>query len=54
MPMYRDVATSAPDYQPLEYYSSEEPSEWLANLDGNSEPTRRAEVIDLATGQEVR
>ncbi len=48
---YRDFAVEAPDYTPMEFYSSgadeEDLSEWLAN---KSAFTDNAEVIDLATG----
>ena len=35
MPGYRDIETDAPDYQPMEFYSSDDepdPAEWLAGL----------------------
>ena len=32
--LYRDVEPFAPEYQPLEYYSSDDPAEYLASLDG--------------------
>jgi len=36
MANYREIATSAPDYQPMEFYSSdtEDPAEWLASISG--------------------
>ena len=34
LPTYRNVSTFAPDYQPLEYYTSDDPAEYLASLDG--------------------
>jgi DNA-directed RNA polymerase subunit beta' len=50
MANYRDVAITAPDFEPMEYWSSESgesPEQWLANL----EPTEPdAEIIDLMTG----
>jgi len=50
---YRDVAVTAPDYQPLEYWSSDSgqsAAEWLANIDDPS--ARESEIIDLMTGGE--
>ena len=48
---YRDFSVEAPDYTPMEFYSSgadeEDLSEWLAS---KSAFTDNAEVIDLATG----
>jgi DNA-directed RNA polymerase subunit beta' len=52
MRAYRDVAPSAPDYQPMEYWSSDtgqSAAEYLATL-GSDEPS--AEIIDLMTGGE--
>ncbi|MEZ5235814.1 MAG: hypothetical protein R2749_24425 [Acidimicrobiales bacterium] len=34
MPQYREIDTVAPDYQHLSFYSSEDPAEFLASLDG--------------------
>ena len=34
MQRYRDLQTFAPDYQPMEYYTSDDPAEYLASLDG--------------------
>jgi DNA-directed RNA polymerase subunit beta' len=34
MTRYRDLQTFAPDYQPMEYYTSDDPAEYLASLDG--------------------
>ena len=36
MPRYRDFDIEAPDYQPMEFYSSdtEDPAEWLASISG--------------------
>ena len=36
MPRYRDFDVDAPDYQPMEFYSSdtEDPAEWLASISG--------------------
>jgi len=67
MAVYQDIATSAPDYQPMEFYSSadDEPdlAEWLAGRsdlvagngdqaeDGSSQPD--AQVIDLPTGSDA-
>jgi DNA-directed RNA polymerase subunit beta' len=37
MPRYREFDIEAPDYQPMEFYSSdtEDPAEWLASLSGS-------------------
>ncbi len=47
---YREVVTDAPDYQPMDFYSSEDadidPSEWLAS-GGTGGGGRLADVIDL-------
>jgi DNA-directed RNA polymerase subunit beta' len=47
---YRSVTTHAPDYQPMEYYSSADDdqglADWLARRDDDF--ARSAEVIDLA------
>jgi hypothetical protein len=56
MRSYRDVVPTAPDYQPLEYWSSDtgqSAAEYLAQMTGSvddSEPS--AEIIDLMTGGE--
>ena len=65
MEEYRLIETEAPDYQPMEYYSSAEEdqglAEWLAGkvsdtevdtsvLAGATAPTGDAEVIDLPVG----
>ena len=36
MPRYREFEVEAPDYQPMEFYSSdtEDPAEWLASISG--------------------
>ena len=49
MPAYRDIAASAPDYQPMEFYSSApddeaDIAEWLASRSG-------ADNADLVAGQ---
>ncbi|MCB1016062.1 MAG: hypothetical protein KDB10_13235, partial [Acidimicrobiales bacterium] len=57
LPGYREVETQAPEYQPMEYYSSADEEEgladWLAErseaVSGDGEG---AEVIDLPTGSE--
>ncbi len=50
LPRYRNVTTFAPDYQPMEYYSSADDdkdlAEWLARRDDDL--ARGPEVIDLA------
>ena len=68
MAVYRDIATDAPDYQPMEFYSSadEEPdlAEWLAGPIRSGGRQRRpgrgrigdqpdAKVIDLPTGSDA-
>ncbi|MDY7103539.1 MAG: DNA-directed RNA polymerase subunit beta' [Actinomycetota bacterium] len=50
--VYRDIDTFAPEYQPMEYYSSDDPAEFLASLDGGL-GGRDADVIDLPRGEEV-
>jgi DNA-directed RNA polymerase subunit beta' len=60
MTHYRDIDTHAPDYQPMEFWSSEETSlaEWLsgiggsASADGDEVDPEVAEVIALAPGEE--
>lgn len=47
---YNDIATTAPDYQPMQYWTSDEesdPAEWLASIQG---PVQGGEVVDLADG----
>ena len=55
--VYRDIATYAPDYTPMEFYSSadeeeQELADWLAQSgDGDGEVTADvADVVDLPTG----
>ncbi len=48
MPVYRDIDTVAPDYQHLSFYSSEDPAEFLASLDGGL--THRTEDDDVVVG----
>jgi DNA-directed RNA polymerase subunit beta' len=47
---YREVVTDAPDYKPMDFYSSEDsdvdPSEWLAG-GGSGAGSRLADVIDM-------
>jgi len=52
MERYREVDTVAPDYQPLAYYSSEDPAEFLAGLDGGLMITDD-NVVDFAPDQNV-
>jgi DNA-directed RNA polymerase subunit beta' len=62
MGIYRDIDTEAPDYQPMEFWSSEEqsPAEWLASIgtgdgqraDGDGSEPAGADVIDLPRGEE--
>jgi DNA-directed RNA polymerase subunit beta' len=56
---YREIGTQAPDYQPMEYYSSvdedQDLAEWLAgkaDLSRARDVVGDAEVIDLPTGGE--
>ncbi|MCX7621781.1 MAG: DNA-directed RNA polymerase subunit beta' [Acidimicrobiales bacterium] len=64
MAKYRNIAVEAPDYQPMEFYSTSEEeqdlAEWLAGrsdmLSGSSGPMEEAEsaeVVDLPRGDEV-
>ena len=59
MPTYRDITTFAPDYQPMEYYSSggeeeQDLAEWLAGkADTVQAEAAGADVIDLPTGGET-
>ena len=43
MPRYREFDIEAPDYQPMEFYSSdtEDPAEWLASISGTFTAGRR-------------
>ncbi|MCB0976183.1 MAG: hypothetical protein KDB02_01880, partial [Acidimicrobiales bacterium] len=51
MHKYRDIETVAPDYQPMDFYSSDgealDEAEWLADQLAGAGV---AEVIDLPTG----
>jgi hypothetical protein len=50
---YRDVVPSAPDYQPMEYWSADSgqsAAEYLATLGNDGTPD--AEIIDLMTSGE--
>ena len=56
MPLYRDIRTEAPDYEPLPYYSSEAEEEmdlatWLATA--NSSRQAETDLGILATGAPV-
>ena len=61
MEEYRRVATHAPDYRPMDFYSSadeeQDLAEWLAGQAGSGEEAfegaYEAEVIDLAGAMEV-
>jgi DNA-directed RNA polymerase subunit beta' len=45
MEVYRGVETRAPDYQPMEYYSSDaDAAEWLASISGDYIPDAPAEA----------
>jgi DNA-directed RNA polymerase subunit beta' len=55
MTSYRDIGVSAPDYQPMEYWSSDtgqSAAEWLASIGSSSDDETDAEIIDLMTGGE--
>jgi DNA-directed RNA polymerase subunit beta' len=61
MSTYRDIGVSAPDYQPMEYWSSDtgqSAAEYLAGISGpgigsgSDEESTSAEIIDLMTGGE--
>ncbi len=52
MPLYREFDTVAPDYQHLSYYSSEDPAEFLAGLDGGL-TADGDNVVDFATDHHV-
>ena len=44
MEVYREVDTRAPDYQPMEYYSSDaDAAEWLASISGDYIPESAAD-----------
>ena len=49
--VYRDVAITAPDYQHLEYYSSDDQAEYLASLD--AEGAGGGNVVDFVPDQNV-
>ncbi|RPI07473.1 MAG: DNA-directed RNA polymerase subunit beta', partial [Actinobacteria bacterium] len=51
MSLYRDFETKAPDYQPMEFWSSDSPADFLASLQGDYQPeTEYAEVVDIGDG----
>ena len=48
MTRYQDIQTFAPDYQPLDFYSSEDTesaAQWLANLGTEPEPVSTASNV---------
>ncbi len=57
MPLYREIDTVAPDYQHLSYYSSEDPAEFLASLDGGlvhaDEYLGEDNVVELSSDHSV-
>jgi DNA-directed RNA polymerase subunit beta' len=57
MANYRDISTFAPDYQPMEFYSSadeeQDIAEWLAGRSDEAAVGAEAQVIDLPTGDAV-
>ncbi|HKY17172.1 MAG TPA: DNA-directed RNA polymerase subunit beta' [Microthrixaceae bacterium] len=55
MHSYRQFEITAPDYQPMEYWSSDtgqSAAEWLASIGTDSASEPDAEIIDLMTGGE--
>ncbi len=51
MSLYREFETKAPDYQPMEFWSSDSPADFLASLQGDYQPeTEYAEVVDIGDG----
>jgi DNA-directed RNA polymerase subunit beta' len=52
MPRYRNVTSHAPDYQPMDYYSSSDDdqdlAEWLARRDDTMSDGADAGIVDLA------
>jgi DNA-directed RNA polymerase subunit beta' len=45
MEVYRAIETEAPDYQPMQFYSSDaDPAEWLAGISGDYIPDSPAEI----------
>jgi DNA-directed RNA polymerase subunit beta' len=55
MANYREIATSAPDYQPMQYYSSadeeQDIAEWLAGRSDGPVEGAEGQVIDLPTSE---
>jgi DNA-directed RNA polymerase subunit beta' len=46
MEVYRGIETKAPDYQPMEYYSSDaDAAEWLASISGDYIPDTPGEAV---------
>jgi DNA-directed RNA polymerase subunit beta' len=45
MGLYREFETKAPDYQPMEFWSSDSPADFLASLQGDYRP--EAEYVDI-------
>jgi DNA-directed RNA polymerase subunit beta' len=60
MEVYRAIETEAPDYQPMQFYSSDaDPAEWLAGISGDYIPDSppeigggNGEVIEASFGEE--
>jgi DNA-directed RNA polymerase subunit beta' len=56
MEVYRDIAPHAPDYQPMEFYSSldeeQDIAEWLAGKSEVTVPDTEAEVVALPVSNE--
>ncbi len=63
---YRRIETDAPDYEPMEYYSSDaeeevDPAEWLAGIgqpatpvaDGDGDGAAVADVVNLPVGDQA-
>ena len=48
MNLYREFETQAPDYQPMEFWSSDSPADFLASLQGDYRPeTEYADVVEI-------
>ncbi len=51
MNLYREFETKAPDYQPMEFWSSDSPADFLASLQGDYRPeTEFADVVEIGEG----
>ena len=51
MGLYREFEIKAPDYQPMEFWSSDSPADFLASLQGDYRPeTEYADVVEIGEG----